>query len=195
MRPSMEANLAMHWNTEGEADSFGTPFEALYLLPLMTIGLSLILLFIPAIDPLKANIAMFRSEYHAFVLFFAGFMYYVHGLTLAWNLGYSFSMNAMLTPAIGLFFMLTGMVLLKAKRNYFIGIRTPWTLANDVVWEKTHQMGGRLFIASGILTLACIIYPAATPFVLLVTAIGAALISIIYSYFEYRKIEKNTPVS
>jgi uncharacterized membrane protein len=191
--PSMGPNLAIHWNAEGVADSYGTPFTALYLIPLMTMALSIMLMFIPGIDPLKVNIATFRSQYNVFVIFFAGFMYYVHGLSLAWNLGLRFSMNAMLAPAMGLFFIIAGMLLLKAKRNYFIGIRTPWTLASDIVWEKTHQMGGRLFIASGVLTLACILYPSATPFVLLVTAIGSALISIVYSYLEFRKIEKRTP--
>ena len=191
LAPSMATPLATHWNAAGEADGFGSQFAAVYFLPLLTMALSLLIMFVPAVDPLKANVTAFRSEYNVFVLFFATFMYYVHGLSLAWNLGLRFSMNAMLTPAIGLFFVLAGMLLLKARRNYFIGIRTPWTLANDTVWDKTHQMGGRLFIASGVLTTACVIFPAAAPVVLMVTILGAALITIVYSYLEYRKIEKH----
>lgn len=192
MGQNLGPNLATHWNAAGEADGYGTSFMALYFLPLMTMVLSLLILFVPGIDPLKANIATFRPEYNMFVLGFAGFMYYIHGLSLAWNLGAKFSMNAMMAPAIGLLFILVGMVLKKAKRNYFIGIKTPWTLANDTVWEKTHQLGSKLFIASGVLTIACVFVPSATMFVLLVTALGAAAITIVYSYLEFRKIEIKT---
>jgi uncharacterized membrane protein len=190
MGQSMGPNMATHWNAAGEADGYGTTFMALYFLPLLTMALSLLIIFIPAIDPLKANVAAFRSEYNLFVLVFAGFMYYIHGLSVAWNLGWKFSMNAMMAPAFGVLFIITGMVISKAKRNFFIGIKTPWTLSNDTVWEKTHRLGGRLFIASGILTAACVFYPLATTYVLLVTALGAALITEVYSYLEFRRIEK-----
>jgi uncharacterized membrane protein len=182
--------IATHWNAAGEADGYGSPFMGLYFLPLLTMGLSLLIIFMPEIDPLKANVAKFRPEYNLFILAFAAFMYYIHGLSLAWNMGLKFSMNGMMAPALGIFFILSGITISKAKRNYFIGIRTPWTLANDVVWERTHQLGGKLFIASGVLTLACVFCPGATMFVLLVTALGSALIAIVYSYFEFRKIEK-----
>jgi uncharacterized membrane protein len=119
-------------------------------------------------------------------------MYYVHSLGLAWNIGLHFSMNTLLIPALGVFFILTGMMMRKAKRNFFIGIRTPWTLANDVVWDKTHQLGGKLFIASGLLTAASIIYPPSVVWVLLVTAIGSAIISTVYSYLVFRKLENTT---
>ena len=185
----MGASLATHWNAAGEADGYGSSFSGLYLLPLLTILLTALILAIPSIDPLKANIESFKSDYTLFVLAFAGFMFYVYSLTLVWNLGLHFSMNALLTPAIGLFFILTGRLLLKAKRNYFIGIRTPWTLANDEVWRKTHQFGGKLFIFSGILTTATILYPPAALYVLLITSLLSALIAYIYSYIEFRKIE------
>jgi uncharacterized membrane protein len=187
----MGASMATHWNAAGEANGYGSRFTGLYFLPLLTIILTAFILAVPSIDPLKANIETFRSDYHIFVLVFAGFMYYVYSLTLVWNLGLHFSMNALLTPAFGLFFILTGRLMLKAKRNYFIGIRTPWTLANDEVWRKTHQLGGKLFIISGILTAATILYPPAALYVLLATSIVAANIAIVYSYLEFRKIEDN----
>ncbi len=192
MGQNMGPDLATHWNAAGEADGYGTTFMALYSLPILTMALSLLIMFVPAIDPLKMNIATFRSDYNLFVLVFTGFMYYIHSLSMAWNLGLKFSMNAMMAPAFGVLFIITGMVLSKAKRNYFIGIKTPWTLANDTVWAKTHKLGGRLFIASGILTAACILYPPAVTYVLLVTALGSALITEVYSYLEFRRIEKTT---
>jgi uncharacterized membrane protein len=184
--------LATHWNAAGEVDGYGSTFMGLYFLPILTMGISLLLVFLPGIDPMKANIETFRSDYNRFILVFAGFMYYIYSLSLAWNLGWHFSMNAAIAPAFGLFFVLTGMMVRKAKRNFFIGIRTPWTLANDVVWDKTHQLGGKLFIGAGLLTAATVFYPSISMTVLMVTVIGAAVISLVYSYVEFKRIENQS---
>ena len=78
------------------------------------------------------------------------FMVYMHGLTLAWNLGYNkFNMGAAMLPGVGLIFLFAGVMMRKAKRNFFIGIRTPWTLSSDYVWNETHRIGSILFIISG----------------------------------------------
>jgi uncharacterized membrane protein len=188
---TMGGSMATHWNAAGEADGFGSVFMAFYFLPLLTMALSVLISIIPSIDPLKANVEKFRSDYNIFIVAFALFMFYIQGLTLAWNAGLKFSINGMMAPGFGLFFVVTGLMIRKAKRNYFIGIRTPWTLANDTVWEKTHNLGGQLFIASGVLTMACVFCPGAAIGVLLFTAIGASCITIVYSYLEFRKIEKS----
>jgi uncharacterized membrane protein len=188
----MGEKLATHWNAAGEVDGYGSTFMGLYFLPILTMGISLLLVFLPGIDPMKANIETFRSDYNRFILVFAGFMYYIYSLSLAWNLGWHFSMNAAIAPAFGLFFVLTGMMVRKAKRNFFIGIRTPWTLANDVVWDKTHQLGGKLFIGAGLLTAATVFYPSISMTVLMVTVIGAAVISLVYSYVEFKRIENQS---
>jgi uncharacterized membrane protein len=183
--------LATHWDAAGEANGYGGSFMGLYFIPLLTMALAALIAAVPVIDPLKANVEKFRPELNLFIAAFSAFMLYVHGLTLAWNAGAKFSMTGMMAPGFGLLFLIMGMVIRKAKRNYFIGIRTPWTLANDTVWEKTHDLGGQLFIASGVLTMACVFFPFAAIFVLLVTSLGSSLITMVYSYLEFRKIEKN----
>ncbi|GAP20617.1 SdpI family protein [Leptolinea tardivitalis] len=189
LAPQMGTRLASHWNARGEADGYSSSFAGLYFLPLFTIGMALILIFIPEIDPLKTNVQKFRKEYNLFIGSFSLFMYYIHSLTLAWNMGLKFSMNALMIPGIGVFFIAVGLMIRKAKRNYFIGIRTPWTLNNDEVWDKTHDLGGKLFMASGVLTIASIIYPDTAIVVLLVTALLSTAICIVYSYLEFRKIQ------
>jgi uncharacterized membrane protein len=186
--------LATHWNAAGEADGYGSAFMGLYFIPLLTMALAALIAAVPAIDPLKANVEKFRPELNLFIAAFSAFMLYIQGLTLAWNMGLKFSMTGMMAPGFGLLFVTVGMVIRKAKRNYFIGIRTPWTLANDTVWEKTHNLGGQLFIASGVLTMACVFFPDAAIFVLLVTSMGASLISTVYSYVEFQRVEKTTAV-
>jgi len=85
-----------------------------------------------------------------FIVLIVLFMLYIHALTLAWSLGYqNFRMSAAMLPFMGILFIFIGTMLRQAKRNFFIGIRTPWTLSSDSVWDKTHQLGSILFMISG----------------------------------------------
>ena len=186
--------MASHWNETDQVDGYMGKFWGTFLLPVMMIGLTLLFLAIPSIDPLKKNIADFRGWFNVFIVLFNLFMAFVHGLTLAWNLGHTgIRMSVAMIPAMGLLFILIGLMIRKAKRNYFIGIRTPWTLANDVVWKKTHRLGSKLFIAAGILTLLALLFPDKAFIILMVSTLGAALISVVYSYLVFRQEEtKNT---
>ena len=98
-------------------------------------------------------------------------------------------MSVAIMPAMGLLFILIGLFIRKAKRNYFIGIRTPWTLANDVVWKKTHKLGGVLFVIAGILTLLSMFFPDKAFIILMVDILGATIISVVYSYLVFRQEE------
>jgi len=183
--------MASHWNETDQVDGYMGKFWGTFLLPGMMIGLTLLFLAIPSIDPLKKNIADFRGWFNLFIVLFNLFMAFVHGLTLAWNLGHTgIRMSVAMLPAMGLLFILIGLMIRKAKRNYFIGIRTPWTLANDVVWEKTHRLGSKLFIAAGILTLLSLLFPDKTFVILMVSILGASLIAVVYSYLVFRQEEK-----
>jgi len=183
--------MASHWNDADQVDGYMGKFWGTFLLPVMMIGLTLLFLAIPSIDPLKKNIADFRGWFNVFIVLFNLFMAFVHGLTLAWNLGHTgIRMSVAMIPAMGLLFILIGLMIRKAKRNYFIGIRTPWTLANDVVWEKTHRLGSKLFIAAGILTLLALFFPDKAFVILMVSILGASLIAVVYSYLVFRQEEK-----
>jgi len=183
--------MASHWNEADQVDGYMGKFWGTFLLPVMMIGLTLLFLAIPSIDPLKKNIADFRGWFNVFIVLFNLFMAFVHGLTLAWNLGHTgIRMSVAMVPAMGLLFILIGLMIRKAKRNYFIGIRTPWTLANDVVWEKTHLLGSKLFIAAGILTLLSLLFPDKAFVILMVSVLGASLIAVVYSYLVFRQEEK-----
>lgn len=184
-------SMASHWNEQDQVDGYTGKFWGAFMVPLMMIGLTLLFLTIPSIDPLKKNIADFRGLFNLFIVLFNVFMAYVHGLTLAWNLGYTnFRMSTLMMPALGLLFILVGLLTRKAKRNYFIGIRTPWTLANDTVWEKTHKLGGLLFIAAGVLSLVGIFLPEQAFLLMLIPVIATAGISFVYSYILFRQEEK-----
>ena len=188
---SLPDPMASHWNEVDQVDGYMGKFWGTFLVPAMMIGLTLLFLAIPVIDPLKKNIAEFRGWFNIIIVMFNLFMTFVHGLTLAWNLGYTgFRMSTAMVPAIGLLFILLGLMIRKAKRNYFIGIRTPWTLANNTVWEKTHKLGGKLYITAGILTMLSLLFPEKAIVILMVSIVGASFISVLYSYLVFRQEEK-----
>src|SRR5512133_3118587 len=144
--------MASHWDANDQVNGYVSKFWGVFLMPLLTSGLVLLFLVIPHIDPLKANIAKFQEAFNRFILLFVGFMEYIYFLTLLWNLGYTgFNMSEAVLPALGVLFFFVGYLMRKSKRNFFIGIRTPWTLSSDKVWEETHRVGSVLFMIAGVL--------------------------------------------
>ena len=184
--------MASHWGINDQVNGTMPKVWGVFLVPLISLGLFLLFLLIPAIDPLKANIAKFRDAFNLFIAFMTLFLMYVQGLTLAWNLGFThFKMSTSLMPALGLLFILVGYMIRKAKRNFFIGIRTPWTLSSDKVWDETHRVGSWLFIGSGVLAILGSFFGGMTAFWLLfVPLIGSAIFLVIYSYVLYQRETK-----
>lgn len=180
--------MASHWNVNDQVDGYMSKFWGVFLMPLISIGMLLLFLVIPNIDPLKANIAQFRETFNIFITLIVAFMLYIHGLTLTWSLGYQgFQMSAAMLPFMGVLFIAVGHMLRRAKRNFFIGIRTPWTLSSDSVWDKTHQLGSILFMLSGAFAIAGSFFGGRTAFWLIfVPLIGSTLFLVIYSYVLYR---------
>lgn len=180
--------MASHWNENDQVDGYMSKFWGVWMMPLVTLGMFALFMLIPSIDPLKANIAQFRSVFNLFIVLITAFMVYMHGLTLAWNLGYEFRMSAAMLPFMGILFIFIGYMLRQAKRNWFIGIRTPWTLSSDTVWDKTHQLGSVLFIASGVLAfLGAFLGGSIAMYLTLIPMLGSALFVVIYSFVLYQR--------
>lgn len=180
--------MASHWNANDQVDGYISRFWGVFLMPLITLGMFVLFLVVPGIDPLKANIAQFREAFNLFIALMVAFMLYIHGLTLAWSLGYQdFKMSAAMLPFMGILFIAIGYLLRQAKRNFFIGIRTPWTLSSDTVWDKTHRLGSILFMVSGAFAIIGGFFGGMTAFWLMfVPLIGSSLFLMIYSYILYR---------
>ena len=99
-------------------------------------------------------------------------------------------MTLAMVPALGILFYFVGIVTEKAKRNWFIGIRTPWTLSSDIVWNKTHKIGGKLFKIAALIAFSGLFFPKYAILLVIVPVILVALYTIVYSYFEYKKQKK-----
>jgi uncharacterized membrane protein len=189
LSPQFPDPMPSHWNAAGEVDGYTSKFWGIWLMPLMTLGITLLLAAVPAIDPLKANIEKFRGPYNAFIIGFVAYMLYVYGLTLAAGLGYQFNMTYMLLPVVGLLFIGISFLVEKAKRNFFIGIRTPWTLVSDEVWEKTHKLGAQTFRIGGALVIVSAFFGESGFFLMMAATLFAAFVPVVYSYFAWRKLQ------
>lgn len=188
--PQLPDKLASHWNAAGQADGYSSKFWGLFLLPIIGVAVTLLLIFIPRLDPLKTNVEKFKGAYYGFIIAFLVFFFYLHMLTIIFNFGYTFNMTMLLTPAFAGLFYYLGTMVGKAKRNYFIGIRTPWTLASDSVWDKTHTLGGKLFKIAAVITLLGMFFGQYAIWFMLAPVILVSIYTMVYSYLEFKKETK-----
>lgn len=179
--------MPSHWNAAGEVDGYMPRVWGLFLMPLFSIGVFLLFLAIPRIDPLRANIAQFIGAYNWMMVLLVGYLLYIYALTLLWALGYQFNMLTLMMPAMGLLFLAVGWMVGRARRNYFVGIRTPWTLSSDTVWAKTHQLGKWMFIGAGVVMLLSSSLGERGFWVGIAALLTAAFVPIVYSYLLWKK--------
>lgn len=155
-------------------------------MPFTAIVMFLLFIAIPHIDPLKKNIIGFRKYFDRFVLLMIGFMFYIHILTIFASFDNAFSMNLAMIPAMAILFYYAGVLIQNAKRNWFIGIRTPWTLSSEAVWDKTHKLGSKLFKIAAILILLTLFAPDYFIYSVFLL-IAFSLYLVLYSYLEFKK--------
>ena len=151
--PHLPAQMASHWNAAGQVNGYMGRTWGVFLLPIIFAILAAMLAVIPRIDPRRENIAKFRRYYDYFLIVFSIFFYYIYILTLIWNIGYEFNLGGAIIPPIAALIYVIGMIMPHTEPNWFIGIRTPWTISSADVWRKTHKAGGWVFRACGITIL------------------------------------------
>jgi|SRR3989344_3578001 len=181
------STIPSHWNIQGEVDSYMPKFWGLFLMPLISVALFLLFLAIPNIDPLKANIKKFMGYYDLFILSMMLFLFYIYLLTIFYTIGYRFNMSTAILPALAILFYMISLLLKNSKRNYFIGIRTPWTIQSEKVWNKTHKLGSKLFIILSIIILLSVFMASYGFYIVIVSILAVTLYLIYYSYMQYKK--------
>ncbi len=180
--------MASHWNASDQVNGYMSRFWGAFLMPIISAGMLVLFLVIPGIDPMKDNIKKFRDVFNVFIALIIAFMLYIHILTLLYNLGYALRISLAMIPGLAIIFIFAGIMMGKAKRNYFIGIRTPWTLANDTVWDETHKLGSKLFIGAGAFSLLGIFLGENGFWLMMILLGGAGLIPVVYSYVLFTRI-------
>jgi len=182
--------MPTHWNAQGEIDGYMYKFWGLFLLPIISLGIFALLIFIPKFEPRKQNLEAFKEYYQGIILVTMGFLFYIYVLSILAAFGYKFNMVQMMSPAFATLIYYMGVALEKTKSNFFVGIRTPWTISDETVWEKTHALGGKLFKISGIITLFGAFFKEIGFLLMIVPILAASVYVFVYSYIEYKKIHE-----
>lgn len=181
------ASLPVHWNAAGEADRYGGKAEGLLLLPAIMVGVLLLFNLIRYIDPLRANIVRSGQAFRAVLLGVLFLMAVLHTGAVLSALGYPINIGLLAAPAVGLMFIVMGNYMGKIRRNYMFGVRTPWTLASDLAWNKTHRITGKLFVFSGVLTILATLWsPVVAFFTMMATILGTVIFALVYSYLVWK---------
>lgn len=195
--PTVSGQIPVHWDAHGNVDGYGGKFEGLLLLPLIALGLYILLLFLPRVDPGRANYAQFSGPFlvvrYAILMLLAG----LYGITLLAVKGYDFNTTRLVLGAIGILFIVLGNVLGKVRPNWFVGVRTLWTLSSKRSWVRTHRLAGWLFTLAGLIFLVLIAFNvgAALPW-LIVGVVGLLTVALVaYSYIEWRQDPEKSPPS
>ncbi len=188
--PSLPDQIPSHWNAAGEVNGYLPKFWGLFLIPFILTGLVLLFLVIPRIDPLRANILQFLPYYEWFVVIFVLFLLSLQATTILWAYGILVPINMVMSLGTGILFFYIGILLRHARRNWFIGIRTPWTLSSNTVWKRTHRLGSVLFMVAGLIALLGTLLPAYAIWLILVPVLAVAGITVVYSYVVYEELKR-----
>ena len=184
---AMPPTMATHWDAFGNANGFMDKGTALFFLPVLMLVLAGLFLLIPRIDPLKANIKKFEGAYWAFVTVMMLFMLALHLVSFAINAGYAIDIRYVLLPGLAAVFYCSGWLMERAQPNWFVGIRTPWTMSSPKVWKKTHELGASLFKATAILCMVFIFWIDLAVFVVIGMALAPTVALVVYSFLEFQK--------
>ncbi len=188
--PNLPDPMPSHWNGQGQVNGWLPKFWGAYASPMVMGFVWLLFLVLPRMSPRGFEMKPFARAWGFFSIAVLAFLLFVLTLVLDAARGKGpFSSQALLS-GLGILFVLTGVFLGKVTRNYFAGIRTPWTLASEEVWDRTHRLAGKLFIAAGLVVIATSlagmgIWP-------LVASIAiATIVPIAYSYVIYKELSSS----
>ena len=190
---TLPEQVPTHWNIRGEVDGYGGKWT-LFIFPVMMIGMLALFYFLPALSPKHFEVDTFRSTYLYIMVLTIGLFAYMNGAML-----YAVHRTVAKQPTVDLgraflagmflFFALLGIVIGKVRKNFYIGVRVPWTLASDRVWNDTHRLAAWVWVSAGAIGFAIIVLGAPI-FAAFVVLIAAAFIPVIYSFVHYKSLER-----
>lgn len=180
--------IPSHWNIRGDVDGYTSRVLGTFLMPLIALALWAFLRLIPRLDPRRENYEKFRGTYDLLIAGLVAFLCVMHLGILGFSLGLPIAVDRVIFGSVALLLILLGNFLPRARPNWFVGIRTPWTLSSDRVWERTHRVGGYAFALGGVLMLATLVMaPAYLMYVTIAVAGGVSVFVLAYSYFIWRQ--------
>jgi uncharacterized membrane protein len=192
--PRLPPTVTTHWSLRGTPDGFSSRALAVSIVPIVILVMTGLFMVLPKVDPRRENYDKFLGTYWLIANAVIAFMLVAHAMIIASGLGYSVRVDRLMPLGVGLLFIFLGNYLTRVEPNWFVGIRTPWTLSSDTVWRKTHRTGGWLMVIGGFVLALGAFLPHAVFLPLFVTTIViVALIPIVQSYVLWRREQHDRP--
>lgn len=181
--------IAIHFELDGTPNGFAGKTQGLLALPLIALFITVTMVLMPRLEPRREHLARSRGLYLTAWIGALLLLAFGHAALVSRALGHAIPLEPGLPILLGLFWIVLGRQLGSCQSTFFAGIRTPWTLSSDVVWEKTHQLAGKLFGATGWITLAAGFLPQqhAALAVLAGGTVVTVLASVAASYLYWRR--------
>ncbi|MFH0883506.1 MAG: SdpI family protein [bacterium] len=184
---SSPEQMPVHWNWKGVPDGMGGKFEGLLAIPLLTLAIYLLMVFLPRIDPGRANYRLFSGPYIVMRLAIIAVMAAIYFIMLAAQRKPDLNIVAFVPLLIGMMFVVFGNLMGKLRPNWFVGIRTPWTLTSKLSWTRTHRAGGIGMVVLGLVLMPLgFLKTEASFWILIIGVFGWVLFLLVYSYFIWR---------
>jgi uncharacterized membrane protein len=185
--PALPAMVPSHWNAVGEVTHSLPRFWASFLFPIILLVLWAVWYVLPKIDPINPGFKGFRHVHDFIWILIIVFITYAYAISLGASLGWHVPVTKAILSPLGFLLALIGLLMRYVKRNWFMGIRTPWSLSSDAVWDKTHKFGSWVFVLMGIcFVLASCIGSHGGPVLIVATLIVGIIAIIVYSYVSYK---------
>ena len=190
--PHLPARVPTHFGLNGQANGWMSPAGAVFVPVGVSVLVWLLLLVAPVIDPRRRNYPAFLPFLRALRLLVVLVVALMFAASMWRGLGHPLQVGNVAVLVVGMLFMFIGNSLGRVRHNYFVGIRTPWTLANEEVWRRTHRFAGPVLMVGGLLPIVLLpFWPQAGRILLLVSVLGSVLVAVVYSYLVFRRIASN----
>lgn len=178
-----------HWNAQGEVDGWSSKVFAVFGLPIVLFAVHWMCILVTSVDPKKQNI---EGKVLWIVFWICPIISLLVGmLSYGAALGVEFKVDKIMLAIMGIMFIVIGNYLPKCKQSYTVGIKLPWTLNDEENWNRTHRMGGKLWVISGIILLLSMLLPTSAMAIVVLAVVGVSvLVPTVYSYLLFREKEK-----
>jgi uncharacterized membrane protein len=187
--PHLPSSVATHWNMHGDPDGY-SPKWALFLIgPGLMTGTMLLMYFLPWLSPRKFDVDSFRFTYLQIMLILVAMNAYFSAVVLWAGVGHTLDVGRAIVGGVCLLFALLGNLMGKVRRNFYIGVRTPWALANERVWNATHRFAAKTLVAGGLIGLALTI-AGLNGWPVMVVLLAGAFVPVGYSLVFYKQLER-----
>jgi uncharacterized membrane protein len=185
--PHLPATVPVHWDIQGRADRFGPAWELFIIGPGFMALMMMLTWILPWLSPRNFQVDAFRATYRQIMIMLFALAGYLSAVMIWSALGHAINQGRAIIGGACLLIALLGNLMGKVRRNFYIGVRTPWTLASERVWYATHRFAAKTFVAGGLLGLALVILGLDSwPIYVL---LAGALAPVLYSLVYYKQLE------